>query len=173
MNKLKKLYNWLTTGSDLFASNPVVIPELRFKALHSKAVLPCKAALERDHYLTGDSGYDLFAVEGKEISPNSSEVIDVGLQLAYVTPGYWFRIEARSGLGFKHGVQPHFGIIDNPYRGILTVKLYNLSKNVYVVNPGDKIAQLVLFPLVKASIIWSDEIHETHRGGNRLGSSGR
>ena len=78
-------------------------------------------------WLLGDAGLDLFSTQDVEIPPGGSVVVDVGLKLAFITPGYWFRIEPRSGLGFKQGVQPHLGIIDNGYRGDLGVKLYNFS----------------------------------------------
>lgn len=150
-----------------------VVPKVQFKRLHACAKLPQKSNTERDALLLGDSGYDLTSVEEKVIPAHGDAVVDVGLQLAYITPGFWFRIEARSGLGFKHGIQPHFGIIDNPYRGILTVKLYNLTSYAYQVQPGDRIAQMVLFPVIIAEISETDSVQETERGGQRLGASGR
>jgi len=174
--------------------------KVKFIKSHPNAQLP-----KRNHNsltsinITGDSGYDLYAVEdaivpGTKVLPKAefgtiamddedfecsdavqigSAVIPVGLQLAYIEDGYWFRMEARSGLGFKYGIQPHFGVIDNQYRGDLAVKLYNLRAEDYKVNAGDRIAQIVFYPIIEAKMAFTDEIIETVRGSKRLGSSGR
>lgn len=173
---------------------------VKFLKTHEKAILPkrnnnSRSALRVD----GDSGYDLFAVEDT-IIPGSrvltkeqagaiamededfecgdrieigSAVVPVGLQLADLQEGYWFRIEARSGLGFKSGVQPHFGIIDNQYRGDLGVKLYNLKGKDYQVKAGDKIAQIIFYPIVEARLSFTDTISATERGEKGFGSSGK
>lgn len=143
---------------------------IKFKKTHDDAVLPRANNKQPE---TGDSGYDLVAVEDKFIPPGESVVVPVGLTLADMTPGYWLRIEPRSGLGFKHNIQPHLGVIDNGYRGDLGVKLYNFSSTGlgYKVSKGDKIAQLVVYPLITADCEWSDEITETSRGDRGFGSS--
>ena len=94
--------------------------ELKVIKTHPDAKLP-----ERVH--DSDTGYDIYSVEKAIIPGRGSAVVDVGLKLAFLTEGWWFRIEPRSGLGFKHNIQPHLGIIDNGYRGDLGVKLYNFS----------------------------------------------
>ena len=145
--------------------------EIKVIQTHPAAILP-KA--NNTDPLTGDSGYDLTAVESASISPGQSSVVDVGLQLAYITPGYWFRIEPRSGLGFKSSIQPHLGVIDNGYRGDLGVKLYNFHpENTLNIEPGDRIAQLVVYKLIQAHIEFTDKIDETSRGSKGIGSSGR
>ena len=145
-------------------------PEIKFVKTHEDAQLPFS---KNDNPLTGDSGRDLYAVEPYIIEPGGSEVVNVGLQLAYITPGYWFRIEARSGLGFKHGIQPHFGIVDNEYTGDLSVKLYNISRQPYHITKGDRIAQIVVYPLIQPIVSWADEVNETSRGASGFGSSGK
>jgi deoxyuridine 5'-triphosphate nucleotidohydrolase len=140
--------------------------QIKFVKTHPDAILPQSA------YDT-DSGYDIYAVENKIIYPGDSAVVPVGLTVAYITPGYWFRIEARSGLGFKHSIQPHFGIVDNFYRGDLSIKLYNNGNMQYTVQSGDRIAQLVVYKLIKPEISWADEVEQTSRGDNKLGSTGR
>lgn len=152
--------NWYEHGS----SRPI----LRFKKTNPDAVLPTAS---RDTALTGDSGYDLYAVEYREIEPGNSTVVPVGLQVAYCTPGYWFKIEARSGLGFKHSVAPHPGIIDNQYRGDMGVKVYNNGKEKFQVFTGDKIAQIVMYELIQPIVEWADEVDETDRGEKGFGSS--
>lgn len=135
---------------------------------HPDAVLP---AANNSELSTGDSGYDLVSVERVLITQRSSAVVSVGLTLADITPGYWMRIEPRSGLGFKYNLQPHLGVIDNGYRGDLAVKLYNFSDNGYIVQPGDKIAQLVIYPLLQPTFEFAEHATETARGDNGFGSS--
>lgn len=151
-------------------NNPINnTPSLKFKKTHPDAVLP---RANNNETGTGDSGYDLTAVENVVIPKHGSNVVPVGLKLADITPGYWFRIEPRSGLGFKHSVQPHLGVIDNGYRGDLGVKLYNFNNTTeYRVKKGDKIAQFVVYPLIQPQMSFADEVTTTSRGENGFGSS--
>ena len=83
------------------------------------------AKATRYKHITATTGYDLYSVEASH-RPSvevSSRNVPVGSNISDIlTPGCWFRIEPRSGLGFKHNLQPHLGIIDNGYRGDLGVK---------------------------------------------------
>lgn len=136
---------------------------------HDDAVLP---TANNKEFLSGDTGYDLYAVEETVITRSSSAVVPVGLTLADITPGYWVKIEPRSGLGFKHSLQPHLGVIDNGYRGDLAVKLYNFNNtSSYTVKKGDKIAQLVVYPLLQPTFEFTDQVTETSRGDKGFGSS--
>lgn len=145
---------------------------VKFKKTHPDAVLPQANNKEAG---TGDTGFDLVAVEDIHIPRNSSAVVPVGLTLADITSGYWIRIEPRSGLGFKHSIQPHLGVIDNGYRGDLGVKLYNFCADAshvgYDVRKGDKIAQLVVYKLIQPECMWSDDVTESNRGAKGFGSS--
>ena len=147
----------------------VLNPSVKFVKTHDDAQLP-KA--NNSDIGTGDSGYDLTAVENVLITSNGSAVVPVGLTLAYIEKGFWFRIEPRSGLGFKHNLQPHLGVIDNGYRGDLGVKLYNFSSTSYTVNKGDRIAQFVVYPLIHPQCEWADDVVESDRGDKGFGSSG-
>lgn len=140
----------------------------KFLKTHEDAVLP---TANNKTSLTGDSGYDLYAVEDVNIQSRSSATVPIGLTLADMTPGYWIRIEPRSGLGFKHNIQPHLGVIDNGYRGDLAVKLYNFGEGDYSVKKGDKIAQLVFYSLIQPEISFADQVTQTDRGDNGFGSS--
>ena len=148
-------------------------PLITFVKTHPDAQLPKASNSEIG---TGDSGYDLVAVEDTVIPWHQrhpgSAVVPVGRTLAYIEKGFWFRIEPRSGLGFKHSLQPHLGIIDNGYRGDLGVKLYNFSEKQYTVKKGDRIAQLVVYPLTQPQCEWADEVVESDRGDKGFGSSG-
>jgi dUTP pyrophosphatase len=142
---------------------------INFVKTHSDAVLP--KYNHNDPY-TGDSGLDVTAVEDVVIPAKGWVTVPVGLKLAYVTPGYWFRVEGRSGMGFKKHVFPHFGIIDNPYRGDMGVKLYNFSDVNVEIKKGDKVAQLIVYPLIQANVTWADTVVESARGEKGFGSSG-
>ena len=142
--------------------------DLKFVRTHEDAKLP-----EKNHkdLLTGDAGLDLFSIEDVWIHPGESAVISVGLTLAYMSPGFFARIEARSGLGFKKGLQPHFGIIDNSYRGDLGVKVYNLSERSQKIEKGKGVAQLIVYPMIFTNVDFTDNITEGERGEKGFGSS--
>jgi dUTP pyrophosphatase len=142
--------------------------QVKFKKTHDDAVLPAANNKEPG---TGDTGYDLTAVEDVTVHVKRDAVVPVGLTLAFVTPGYWLRIEPRSGLGFKHGVQPHLGVIDNGYRGDLAVKLYNFGQEIVKIKKGDRIAQLVVYELLQPSVEFTENIDQSARGENGFGSS--
>lgn len=120
-----------------------------------------------------DTGYDVYSIDSVRIAPKGSIVVDVGIKLGYITPGFWFKVEARSGLGFKKGIQPHPGIIDNEYRGNLGVKLYNLSDEVVEIEKGKAVAQLVFYELIEAETSFIEIATSTKRGTKGFGSSNR
>jgi deoxyuridine 5'-triphosphate nucleotidohydrolase len=138
--------------------------EMKFVKTHPDAKLP-----ERAH--DSDSGYDVYSVEEVVVPGRGSVVVPVGLTLGYLSPGWWFRVEPRSGLGFKHHLQPHLGIIDNGYRGDLGIKLYNFSDTNVTLIKGTKIAQLILYPHITAEIGFVDEAVEADRGDSGFGST--
>ena len=138
---------------------------LNFKKTNERAVLPCK-----NH--EDDTGLDVTSVADKVIPARGSAVIDVGLEFAHIDPGFWIKIEGRSGLGFKHGILPHPGIIDSGYRGDAGVKLYNLTDKDYEVKAGDRIAQFVVYTNHVVEVQEGD-IQETERGAKGFGSSGK
>lgn len=140
-------------------------PVMRFAKTHEDAVLPRK-----NH--SDDAGWDIFSVEDKIIASNSKEVINVGLRLAYLEPGYWIRVASRSGLSFKSGILAHPGVIDTGYRGDLGVLLYNHSDQPYEVKKGDRVAQIVVHFNIDLDVEWGI-IEESNRGEKGFGSSGR
>jgi dUTP pyrophosphatase len=122
---------------------------------------------------TGDTGYDVYCVEDKTLFAHSSVKINTGLEVAYITPGYWFKVESRSSLGFNNDILNFPGVVDNAYRGIPYVKMFNLSEVPYEIKKGDRIAQIVLYPVIDAKMGWSDDKVETVRNDGGLGSSGK
>ena len=148
-----------------------IVPRIGFVKEHALAQLPTANNVDP---LTGDTGYDLYSIEDAYICPGTSAVVDVGLKVAYIEPGYWFQIMPRSGLGFKKGIQPHLGVIDNQYRGNLAIKLYNLNPSRPVkIETGDRIAQMVIHQLNQVNMQFVDEVSKTDRGDKGLGSSGQ
>lgn len=147
-----------------------ITPEIKLVKTHPDAQLP--VANVKDP-LTGDTGYDLYSVESTDIQPGGSDIVNVGLTLGYIEPGYWLQILPRSGLGFKKGLQPHLGVIDNQYRGDLSVKIYNFSDKVVSLDKGDRIAQLVIHQLNQVEFSFIDEVEQTSRGAKGFGSSGK
>jgi dUTP pyrophosphatase len=141
-------------------------PVISFKKTHPDAQLPNRKR-------TNDTGYDLSAVESVVIPAKGSANVPTGITVAKVPFGVWFLILPRSGMGFNHGIQPHLGVIDNPYRGDLAVKLYNFSDKDYQVSKGDRIAQIAYFPLIALDPVWSDEVETTNRGSAGFGDSGK
>ena len=136
-----------------------------FIKTHPDAKIPTK------NHIT-DTGFDIYSVEYKIVPARGSSVIDTGLIFADITPGYWIKIEGRSGLGFKHGITPHFGIIDNEYRGTAGCKLYNLTDNDYEIQIGDRIAQFVIYKNYNVSM--EEGVSSiTSRGDKGFGSSGK
>jgi len=147
--------------------------KLKFVKTHPDAVLP-----KRNHSdpIFGDSGYDVTAVEDTVVPAKGAVVVPVGLKLGQLPPGFWIRIESRSGLQFKHSISAFNGIIDNNYRGDMGVRLINSSDVDYQVKKGDRVAQLVLYPLVAVEekyVEFTDEATETERGEKGFGSSGK
>lgn len=109
------------------------------------------------------------------IQPGQRVMIPTGLAIALPDAGYVALIFARSGLGVKHGIVPAncVGVIDSDYRGELLVGLQNSSDQEYTIQPGDRIAQLMIAPVIQAQISMVDELDETVRGAGGFGSTGK
>ena len=140
--------------------------ELTIRRLHKDAVVPERA-------YEGDAGLDLAACEAVELGPGERAVVGTGLAVA-IPEGYGGFVQPRSGLAARHGITivnaP--GLIDAGYRGELRVVLLNTdSRQPFVVEPGMRIAQLVVLPLPVLEIVEADELPETERGARGFGSS--
>ena len=124
----------------------------------------------------GSSGVDLSAFLDKEvvIKPNSSDLIPTGLQVA-IPEEFEIQIRPRSGLAAKEsiGVLNSPGTIDSDYRGELKIILFNHGKEDFIINNGDRIAQMVLVPIVKMEFEEVDSLPNTVRGQGGFGSTGK
>ena len=142
--------------------------EILIKRLSKDVVLP---KYETD----GSSGLDLAANTDKQIKilPGKSEIIPTGLAVA-IPKNFEIQIRPRSGLAAKSqiSVLNTPGTIDADYRGELKVILINLSDKVFVVEKGLRIAQMVLCPVVKATLKEVAELENTERGSDGFGSTG-
>lgn len=140
--------------------------EIKFKKLSDNAQLPSKAYPE-------DNCFDIYATEDMTIPGHGEAVVKTGIQVAYISPGFGFVFRPRSGLGFKHGIQPHLGEIDNGFRGELSLKLYCFEEYDYKVKAGDRIAQMKVEKVYPTTVSFTDEIVPADRGANKFGSSGK
>jgi dUTP pyrophosphatase len=139
----------------------------------------------------GSSGFDLKAVDvylpatketkvlGKDIEsyvlkPMERVCVQVGFAIGGVPENYEIQVRPRSGFAFKHGITivntP--GTIDSDYRGEIGALLCNLSNEPFEITRGERIAQMVVCPIIKCNIMVVDEIDDTERGSGRLGSTG-
>lgn len=143
--------------------------QVRIKKLSPNAIVPTYGSLY-------SAGADLYACEDAPVSiaPGETKLIHTGL--SFEIPEYFAGlIYARSGLATKKGLAPanKVGVIDSDYRGEVMVSLYNQSGSVQTVEPGERLAQMVITPFLKAEFIEADELSDTVRGAGGFGSTGK
>jgi dUTP diphosphatase len=140
--------------------------ELPITRLHEDAVVPERA-------YAGDAGLDLAAGERVELGPGQRAVVGTGLAVA-IPEGYAGFVQPRSGLAARHGlsVVNSPGLVDSGYRGELRVVLLNTdASEPFVVEPGMRIAQLVVLPVPELELVEVDELPSSERGVRGFGSS--
>lgn len=139
---------------------------LRFKKIHTDATLPSYAH-------ASDAGMDVRSVEDVTVPAMGRVLVHTGLVML-LPPMYEAQVRPRSGLALKHGITvlntP--GTIDSGYRGEVCVILANFGDSDFQVKKGDKVAQIVVAPVVQAEIEAASEIDETDRGAGGFGSTG-
>ena len=123
----------------------------------------------------GSAGMDIsaFLDEPVTIEPGKRALIPTGLFMEF-EPGYEVQIRARSGLAVKHGIGLVNGVgtIDSDYRGELMIILANFGMEEFTVKNGDRIAQVVLAPVLQAAFVQAESLSQTERGKGGLGSTG-
>ena len=143
--------------------------ELRIKKLHPKAILPTSGS-------AGAAGADLYALpEGDPITINPGETVMIHTGLSMAIPeGYVGLNFARSGLASKRGLAPanKVGVIDSDYRGEIMVALHNHSSVEGIIEDGERIAQMVIVPYLRADFTEADVLEDTDRGDGGFGSTG-
>ena len=141
---------------------------INVKALEGAAIPEYKTA--------GAAGADVCALVGSpvELNPGDRALIGTGLFFA-IPDGYEIQVRPRSGLAAKNGVTvlntP--GTIDSDYRGELKVILINLGKEKFTVNPGDRIAQIIVAPVTRGRFVAVEALDQTERGSGGFGSTGK
>jgi dUTP pyrophosphatase len=136
--------------------------------------LPHGEGLDLPAYATdGAAGMDAVSAEDVTVAPGARHAVATGLAVA-IPPGFEIQVRPRSGLALKHGITvPNTpGTIDSDYRGELKVILINHGAGPFEVRRGDRIAQLVLAPVTRASWLAVDELEDTARGAGGFGSTG-
>jgi deoxyuridine 5'-triphosphate nucleotidohydrolase len=137
---------------------------LQFKRLHPGARLPTRGS-------AGAAGLDLYAVERVTIRPGGRAAVRTGLAAA-VPAGFYGRVAPRSGLAVRHGIDVLAGVIDSDYRGEILCALVNHGEEPFEVEPGARVAQLVVEAIATPEPAWAEDLGETARGAGGLGSTG-
>jgi dUTP pyrophosphatase len=142
------------------------VTELPIRKLRDDAIVPARA-------YSGDAGLDLSSCERVELAPGARATVGTGLAVA-IPEGFAGFVQPRSGLAAKHGItivnSP--GLVDSGYRGELRVVLLNTDAHeAFVVEPGMRIAQLVLVPIPEVEPVQVEELPESERGVRGFGSS--
>jgi dUTP pyrophosphatase len=140
--------------------------EVPVRRLREDAVLPVNA-------YSGDAGLDLAACEGTTLGPGERATVPTGIAVE-IPPGHAGFVLPRSGLAARHGISVvnSPGLIDSGYRGEIRVVLLNSDRhNAFTVEPGMRIAQLVIAPVAVVRVVEVEELALSERGGQGFGSS--
>ena len=145
------------------------MPKISVKKLNEKAILPTYGS-------EFSAGADLYALCEEDILflPGETKFVHTGLAME-IPEGYAGLIYARSGLACKRGLAPanKVGVVDADYRGEVMVALHNHSDSVQKISAGERIAQLVVAPFLKAEFFECETLSDTVRGEGGFGSTGR
>ncbi|MFA6321932.1 MAG: dUTP diphosphatase [Candidatus Buchananbacteria bacterium] len=138
--------------------------KLKFKKLKPDAVTPSYAH-------EGDAGLDLYALEDNELKPDEIKRIDFGFALEF-PQGHVAIMKDRSSMG-KNGIHNVGGVFDWGYRGEYNCTLINLSGKNYTIKKGDKVTQMLIFPIAYAEIEETNDLGDTSRSTGNFGSTGK
>lgn len=137
---------------------------LQVKLLSEAARLPTRGS-------TGAAGYDLYSAVELTVAARGRAVVGTDISLR-IPEGTYARVAPRSGLAVKKGIQTGAGVVDFDYRGAVGVVVFNHSDEEFVVEKGDRIAQMILERIATPEIVQVDELDETVRGAGGFGSTG-
>lgn len=154
--------------TEVTVAETIVVADITVKfRLENGAVLP-------KYETEGSSGMDVRSIENCSISSNGWKLISTGL-FPEIPQGYEIQVRSRSGLSAKSGIfvlnSP--GTVDSDYRGEIKIILANMSSESFTISKGDRIAQLVVTPVTKASVKEVEIISSTQRGEGGFGSTGK
>lgn len=144
---------------------------VKVKKLDPRAALPCRAT-------PGSAAADLCALcppQGLLLPAGGRALVPTGLAIELPGPEFVALVFARSGLAVKKGItlSNAVGVVDSDYRGELRVGLVNLSGEDYLIQDGERIAQLAILPVAAAAFVEAETLGETQRGAGGFGSTGR
>jgi len=139
--------------------------KLKIKKLHPDAIMP-------NYAHPGDAGLDLRSISKHKIKPGELFGISTGISME-IPKGYVGLIWDKSGLAIKYGLKMMGGVIDSGYRGDVIVGMINLSKKIYTIEKGDKVAQMLIQKVQTVTPVEVKILSDTHRGTKNLGSTGR
>lgn len=136
-----------------------------------------KNAIIPERATPGSAGFDLYACidEDLTLSPGQSTLIPTGIAIELPNNNTAAFIFARSGLATKHGISLSngVGVVDSDYRGEIYVGLRNFSSNEYVIQKNERIAQMIIMPIISSSLIEVSSLNDTVRGNGGFGSTGK
>lgn len=144
--------------------------ELKIKKLRKDAKVPQRAT-------NGSAGMDLYACIDQSITlaPGQLAVVPTGIAIELPDNKCAAFLYARSGLGVKHGIclSNGVGVIDSDYRGEICAGLCNVSDKPYTIEPFERVAQMVIAPVLTPDVVETDELSDTLRGEGGFGSTGK
>jgi len=130
-----------------------------------------------DYATEGSAGMDLRACidDAVDLAPGETFLVPTGLAIYIADPNYAAMLLPRSGLGHKHGIVLGnlVGLIDSDYQGQLFVSCWNRGSDMFTVKPGERIAQMIIVPVVQAEFEVVDEFDDSARGAGGFGHTGR
>lgn len=138
--------------------------QIKVKRLHPDAKLPSYAH-------TGDIGLDLYALEGHTLQPGERHLFHFGFALEFAE-GYGAIVKDKSSLAMA-GLHVLGGVYDAGYRGEYSIALVHLGNEPYTIEKGQKVAQLLIIPVVIAELTETDTLSDTSRGQGKMGSTGK
>jgi len=138
--------------------------KVKIKKLKSDIILPSYAH-------PGDAGLDLYSLENYELKPGEHKRFDLGFALEFPA-GYVALTRDRGSLG-SQGIHNLGGVFDAGYRGEYNCGLINLSNKTFEIKKGDRVAQLIIFPVAQVELAETNQLSETSRNQGRFGSTGR
>ncbi|KAK3826818.1 MAG: dUTP diphosphatase [Linnemannia elongata] len=156
--------NTIMTAPTTTATTTTRLGQLLVKKLSDKARIPTRGSKHA-------AGFDLYSAKSMTIPAQSQGIVPTDISIA-VPEGTYGRVAPRSGLAVKHFVDVGAGVVDYDYRGPLGVVLFNFGKNDFVIEEGDRIAQLVLEKVYLCDALEVEDLDATERGANGFGSTG-
>jgi dUTP pyrophosphatase len=151
--------------SEYFTHQSQIKTHLKVKKINDKAKIPTRSHMN-------DAGMDLCSLEKLVVLPQTRSIIPTGICIE-IPEGYYGRVAPRSGLAAKNGIDIFAGVVDCSYRGEIKVILYNSDKqNPFIINEGDRIAQLIIEKYYNFPIEVVSDLSDTSRGSGGFGSTG-